>query len=130
MDNAQKILVVACAVEFGTGIALLVVPSLVVALLLGAEPDGIALIVSRVAGIALISLAIACWPNGSAAGGNTPYIGMLTYNTLTTLVLAQFGLAGGASGVLLWPVTLLHLTLSILLAYSWSRKREFQRVSG
>ena len=130
MNNNQRIMAVACAAEAGTGLGLLVVPSLVVGLLLGSGPLGIAIVISRVAGIALIALAIACWPDAGATGSAKPYIGMLTYNALAALVLAQVGLAGATSGILLWPVALLHLILAVLLAWAWSDERRARATQG
>ena len=72
----------------GTGLALLIVPSLVGQLLLGEELSGIAEAVARVAGIALIGLGIACWPG-------PPLAGMLTYSTIVALYLAYLGFAAG-----------------------------------
>jgi hypothetical protein len=95
--------------EAATGLALLIVPSLVGQLLLGEALTGVAIPVARVAGIALIGLGIACWPG-------PPRIGMLTYGALVTLYLAYLGLAGGFGGVLLWPAVILHLVLATLLA--------------
>ena len=77
----KKVLIFAAVGEAATGLALLIVPSLVGQLLLGEELTGIAIPVARVAGIALIALGIACWPG-------PPLIGMLTYSTLVTLYLA------------------------------------------
>ncbi len=102
-------LVVAAVIEVATGMALLVVPSLVGQLLLGAELTGIAATVARVTGLALIALGVACWPG-------TPLAGMLTYSVTVTLYLAYVGIAGGPTGILLWPVIVLHLILTILLA--------------
>ena len=130
MNNNQRIMIVACAAEAATGLGLLGVPSLIVGLLLGAEPIGIALVISRVAGIALISLAIACWPDAGATGSNKPYVGMFTYNALITLILAQVGLAGATSGILLWPAGLFHLTMSILLGWAWSQRRSAGTTQG
>jgi len=130
MNNNQRIMTVACAAEAATGLGLLVAPSLVVGLLLGAEPIGIALVISRVVGIALISIAIACWPDSGTTGSNRPYVGMLTYDALTTLILAQVGLAGAPSGILLWPVVLFHLTLAILLGWAWSQRRTLGKTQG
>jgi len=103
------VLVVAAVIEVATGMALLVVPSLVGQLLLGAELTGIAATVARVTGLALIALGVACWPG-------TPLAGMLTYSVTVTLYLAYVGIAGGPTGILLWPVIVLHLILTILLA--------------
>ena len=73
---------------------------------------GVAAVVARVAGIALIALGISCLP-GKAL------LGMLTYSVLVTLYLAYLGVAGGFTGILLWPVVALHVGLTLLLARQW-----------
>lgn len=113
----RRALALAAVGEIATGLALLVVPSLVGRLLLGEQLTGVAVPVARVAGIALIGLGIACWPG-------TPLIGMLVYSTAVALYLAYVGLAGGPSGQLLWPAVLVHVALSLLLALApWRRNR-------
>ena len=102
----------AAIAEAATGLALLVVPSLVGQLLLGEELIGVAIAVGRVAGIALLALGIACWPG-------PPLVGMLIYSTVVTLLLAYLGFAGGLAGVLLWPAVAIHFVLSILLGRAW-----------
>ena len=103
----MKVLVVAAVSEIATGVALLMVPSLVGRLLLGEELIGIAIPVARVAGIALIALGVACWPG-------TPFAGMLIYNASVTLYLAYLGFAHG-SGILLWPAVVLYAILTGVL---------------
>ncbi len=104
----KKVLVLAAVGEAATGLALLIVPSLVGRLLLGEELTGVAIPVARVAGIALIALGVACWPG-------PPLVGMLTYGAAVTLYLAYVGFAGGLSGILLWPAVGLHVILTALL---------------
>ena len=58
----KKVLVLAASAKRRPGLALLIVPSLVVRLLFGAELTGVAIPVARVLGIALIGLGAACWP--------------------------------------------------------------------
>jgi hypothetical protein len=106
------VLIFAAVSESATGLALLIVPSLVGQLLFGAELTGLALTVARVTGIALIALGVACWPG-------TPPAGMLTYSAVVTVYLAYVGFAGGLTGILLWPATGLHGLLTILLAGAW-----------
>ncbi len=106
------VLPAAAIAEAATGVALLIVPSLVGQLLLGEELSGIAIPVARVAGIALIGLGVACWPG-------PPLIGMLIYSAGVALYLAYFGLAGGLGGILLWPAIVLHVILSVLLGRVW-----------
>jgi hypothetical protein len=95
-------------------LALLIAPSLVGQLLLGEQLAGVAIPVARVSGIALIALGIACWPG-------PPLFGMLTYSALVTLYLAYLGFAGGLTGILLWPVVVLHAILTALLTRDATR---------
>lgn len=94
----KKALIFAAVGEAATGMALLIVPSLVGRLLLGEELGGAVIPVARVAGIALIGLGIACWPG-------PPLVGMLIYSAVVTLYLAYLGFAGGLIGALLWPAS-------------------------
>ena len=96
--------------------ALLIVPSFVGQLLLGEQLTGVAVPVSRLAGIALIALGIACWPG-------PPLVGMLSYSVLATLYLAYLGFAGSLTGVLLWPAVVLHVILTVLLTRDLTRMR-------
>jgi len=105
----NKVLLLTAVAEAATGVALVIVPSLVGRLLLGEELAGVALAVARVAGIALIALAIACWP-GKAL------VGMLTYSAAVALYLLYLGVRGNGVGPLLWPAVALHGVLSVLLA--------------
>jgi len=113
----KKTLVLAAVSEAATGVALLVVPSLVGQLLLGEELAGVALPVARVAGIALIALGVACWPG-------PPLVGMLTYGVLATLYLAYLVLGGEWIGPLLWLAVVLHAVLSVLLARAWFENKQ------
>jgi hypothetical protein len=110
------VLVVAAVGEIATGAALLIVPSLVGQVLFGQELANIAVTVARVTGIALIALGVACWPG-------TPLVGMWTYSAAVTLYLASIGVAGGATGILLWPAVVLHLILTTLLTRAIMRDK-------
>jgi len=104
----KRVLIFTAIGEAATGLALLIVPSLVGLLLLGEELTGIAIPVARVAGIALIALGVACWPG-------PPRVGMLIYSAAVTLYLAYVGFAGNVTGILLWPAVVLHGILTTLL---------------
>ena len=106
----KKVLAVAAVVEVATGMALLIVPSLVGRLLFGAEFTGVANPAARVTGIALLALGVGCWP------GSTALCGMLTYSGLVTLYLLYNAIRGEWVGPLLWPVVALHGILTVLLA--------------
>jgi hypothetical protein len=113
----KKVLTVAAVVEVATGIALLIVPSLVGRLLFGEELTGIVIPVARVLGVALIALGVGCLP------GSTALCGMLTYSGLVTLYLLYLAIRGEWVGPLLWPVVALHGILTVLLTRAWFQSR-------
>ena len=95
----------------------MIYPSMVTRALLGEGVSGAGMVVGRVAGIALLSLALACWPGRDAAGGRSPDLaGMVTYNLLVTLYLFRLGVGGEWTGRLLWPACVFHALLTLLLA--------------
>jgi hydrogenase/urease accessory protein HupE len=96
----KALLAVAAAGEAVTGFVLLAYPPIVVRLLFGAEIAGAGILMSRVAGMALIGLGVACWPNGPT---RRPLHGMLTYGGLAALYLVYVGVRGQTVGLLLWP---------------------------
>jgi hypothetical protein len=112
----KNVLIVAAVAEAATGLALLIVPSLVGQLLLGEDLTGAAIPVARVTGIALIALAVACWPG-------PPLVGMLIYSAIVTLYLSYVGLAGGFTGIFLWPAVALHAILTALLSWALHGRR-------
>ncbi len=109
------VLKLAAILEIATGLALLVVPASVAQWLLGESATGIAIIVGRVAGIALIGLGIGCWPGPAL-------LGMLVYSTGVMAYLAYLGFIGTA-GRLLWPAVILHIVLSAFLALDLRKRR-------
>ncbi len=109
----KKLLALAAVAELTTGLAFLVVPSMLGQLLLGAELTGIAIPVARVLGIALIALGVACLP------GRTALAGMLTYSVLATGYLAWLASGGKWVGPLLLPAVVAHGILTLLLARAW-----------
>jgi hypothetical protein len=114
----KKLLTFVGVAEAATGVALIVVPSLVGRLLLDAELTGVSIPLARVTGIALIALGVSCWP------GSTALCGMLTYGALVTLYLLYLGIHGEWVGPLLWPAAVVHALLSFLLARAWFKSRE------
>ena len=105
-------LTLAAAGEASAGLALMAYPAIVAELLFGGEPAGAGVPASRVAGLALIGLGVACWPTGSA---RQPSLGMLAYVTLAGLYLVYLGVGGEAVGRVLWPAVSAHAILAVLL---------------
>jgi len=115
----KKVLTIAAVAEAAMGVALIVLPSLVVRLLLGSHLAGLASPLARVAGIALLALGVACLPSCTAL------CGMLTYSLLATAYLFYLAVRGEWAGPLLWPVVGLHIILTLLLlGVWWSARKE------
>jgi hypothetical protein len=114
----KKVLTLAAVVEAATGLALIIVPSLIGRLLFRTEFTGVANPAARVTGIALLALGVGCWP------GSTAFCGMLTYSALVTLYLLYLAIGGEWVGPLLWPVVALHGILTVLLARAWFQSRK------
>jgi hypothetical protein len=118
-STMKKVLTIAAVAEAAMGVALIVIPSLVVRLLLGSQLAGVASPLARVAGIALLALGVACLPSCTAL------CGMLTYSLLATAYLFYLAVRGEWAGPLLWPVVGLHIILTLLLlGVWWSARKE------
>jgi hypothetical protein len=120
----KKVLALAAAGEAALGLVLLVYPPIVVRLLFDAEIVGAGVVMSRLAGIALIGLGGACWPGSDAGGSPSRALrAMLCYSLLATVYLAYLGISGECVGVLLWPATVVHGILTFLLGRVWLKGR-------
>ena len=113
--TSGKLLTASAVLEAATGVALLASPSIPVSLLLGAALDASGSAVARVAGAALLSIAVACWlarTHGESPAGRALVVAMLVYNAAVIAVLAHAALGLGATGLLLWPAVGLHTALA------------------
>jgi hypothetical protein len=117
----NTVLMLAALAEAGTGLILLVYPSIVVRLLFATEIFGSGTIMSRLAGAALIGLGASCWP---ATDNRRAFQGMVTYSVLAMLLLLYFGVRGEGVGMLLWPGVIVHAILIALLGGAWLKHRK------
>jgi hypothetical protein len=116
----KRSLMLAAASEALTGLLLLVYPPIVIRLLFDSEIVGAGVLMSRIAGISLIALGVACWP---ARNTQRAFFGMSTYSLLAALYLVYVG-ASGWAGILLWPAVAAHAGLSVLLVGMWRKERK------
>jgi hypothetical protein len=122
----KALLIVNAVLEAGIGIGLLVVPSVVAQVLLGATLDApAALTVARVAGAALLALGVACWLAASdveSCAARGVVSGMVIYNLGSALVLGAAGLGSQPGGIGLWPTVILHTAMTVWCVTSLLRK--------
>jgi hypothetical protein len=116
----NKLLVFTAVAEGVTGIVLFAYPPVVVWLLFGEGVADAGLIMGRLAGLCLIALAVACWPDGESVRG---FYGMLAWSALAALYLIVVGV-GGTAGILLWPMVVVHVVLAILLIRARSKEQK------
>jgi hypothetical protein len=115
--SARPLLTISAVIELGAGVAIATVPSAAASLLFGASLDApVAEVVARVAGIALLSLGIACWlarPDEQSRTAIGLITAMLFYNADVATLLAIAGMAINLSGPALWPAAFLHVAMAI-----------------
>jgi uncharacterized membrane protein len=116
--TTRKLLAFTSVVEVGTGVLVIVAPAIVVRLLVGLEIAADGTLLARCFGIALIALALACWPGERVDSGSSAFRAMLTYNALIALYVGYLGAFEHLSGLLLWPAVVLHALVALLLPWS------------
>ena len=115
--NARFIFNASAIVEVSTGIALLVVPALVIRLMLGSELDQTSLAIARIAGAALLSLGLSTRETPQYVARFTTRAGMCIFNLLAAGFLANFAIVDGLAGVLLWPIAIFHGVIGAAMAW-------------
>jgi hypothetical protein len=89
----------------------------------GLEVSADGALLARCFGIALLSLALACWPGERVDGTSPAFRGMLAYNALIALYLGYLGAFEDVYGLLLWPGVMLHAGIAALLPWTVHRQR-------
>ena len=116
-SHRKALFLVTAVVEIATGLALLGLPAVVLASLLGLQAAvEETLVVSRVTGAALLAIGVT-----SALARDDPHsptqrgvlIGILLYDVLVALLLVYSALAVQLAGPALWPAVVLHAVLTL-----------------
>jgi hypothetical protein len=111
----RTLLMIATGVETLAGVGLVIVPDATMQILFGGRPDSVGMMMGRVAGLALLALALACWGARSDAGGEAraATVGAITlYNAAGGILLVLFAATGQANGLGVWSAALCHLALA------------------
>jgi hypothetical protein len=108
--TARQFFVATAVMEAGTGLGLLMAPTLVITLLLAGPITSTAVALGRLAGAALLSLGAACWwarADAGSAASRALVVGMALYN-VAVIAIVLTGSFGSPSRPILWVVTLVH----------------------
>src|SRR5215210_2144245 len=111
VNSRNVFFMVTGVVELATGAALLALPALVVAALLGVSSAAVETqVVGRILGTALLAIGVTCVlaRGESSTSGHAVLAGIVVYDVLVTLVLAYAGLALALAGPALWLAVALH----------------------
>ena len=117
--NTRLLFKTSAIAEILTGLALLVAPLFVVGLLLGdgVSPGGIAVAISWLLGMALLSVGVAGWESQGQDTRLAPRAGLCIYNLGAAMVLVIIGTTGGMEGILLWPAAILHALIGAMMLW-------------
>ena len=122
----NKVLTVTAALEAATGLGILAQPSLVSSLILGSSLDSVAaLVVARVAGVALLALGATCWlaRHDEGARAVRGLVGaMALYNVGVLALFVHAALVWEASAIALWPVVVGHAVMGFWCIISLSAR--------
>jgi hypothetical protein len=114
--NIRTLHIVTAILEAATGLILVLVPEVLLALLLGIKEAATdTRFVGRVAGAALLAIATSSWLARSDARTRAQLglvAGLLVYNTLVAAILAIAAFVLATAGILLWPTVVLHSALA------------------
>ena len=117
--NTRLLFKTSAIAEILTGLALLAAPLFVVGLLLGdgVSPGGIAVAISWLLGMALLSVGVAGWESQGQDTRLAPRAGLCIYNLGAAMVLVIIGTTGGMEGILLWPAAILHALIGAMMLW-------------
>ncbi len=122
----KTLFIVTAVLEAGVGVALLCCPSETITMLLGSPlTTSSAIVLGRVAGMALLTIGVASWfvhydwQSRAARGLVTA---MAIYNLGAALILGLAGIQLVSVGMALWPVVILHAAMFVWCIASLMRK--------
>ena len=113
----RKLFTITALLESATGLGLVASPGLLATLLLGGGLDTpAALTVARVAGVALISIGLACWlarGDGASRAARALVTALLVYNVGAGALFAHAAMTLQPPGLGVWGVVVIHALMAI-----------------
>ena len=120
MRSQRKLFTASALIEAAAGLPMVLLPALAMWVLVGVrEPSPEALIVSRIGGVGVLAITVACWIGRDDRGSSAQH-GLLwalfLYNVGAFTVLAVSGSMLRMAGIALWPAVGLHAVMTIWCA--------------
>jgi hypothetical protein len=111
-----RLVLLVASVEAVAGLVLIIAPALFAWLIFGGEFSQIGIALARLAGFALVTIALMCWPSRATPAPPASVVrALVVYNCLAAIYLAYVGIGPKLTGLLLWPAVALHAIFAILL---------------
>ena len=120
--GSRAVVMLSLVSEAATALAAILVPSILAGLLFGRDVDALTQQIVRLAGVMLLSLVVAVWPQASGATPQAAFA-LLLYNVLCTLVFIYIALSQAVIGSLLWPAAILHAATAAAQLFTRHRPR-------
>jgi hypothetical protein len=111
----RSVVMTAASLEIFVGAMLLAAYDIPCRLLFAATPEGVGIVLTRLAGIALVALGVACMPSTIAGSHRSALLGLLVFNLGAAILLVWVGVATPLHGLLLWPGAGLHAVIAAAL---------------
>lgn len=113
--HQRSVVMTAAWLEIIAGPGFLTAPDFVCRLLFASSPEGLAIILTRFAGVCLFSLGIACLLSRATTSSRNAVLGLFAFNAATAILFVWVGVATTLRGALLWPATALHAVIAVSL---------------
>ncbi len=102
-------------VEALTGLGLIIIPATVVRILLATELNSpLASLLAMIGGVAIFSVALACWMARSVGNPLVEIKMLLFYNAAVSLILIYSTVKWGFGGIAFWGIILFHIAQTII----------------
>lgn len=118
----RTVLLIAAWFEILVGASFVLALNLQSQMLFGATVEGAGAGFGRLAGIALIGLGVACLPAKLEEARQRAVRVLFVYNIGAAILIAWIGATTTFSGVVLWPIVLVHAVIALALALSLRQK--------
>jgi hypothetical protein len=111
----RSVVQTAACLEIVVGVIFVTAPNVPCHLLFAVTPEGVAILLARFAGVALVALGIACLLPKATGLGRSAVLALLVFNVGATIFFVWVAFASTFRGIMLWPGIILHAVIATAL---------------